>query len=271
MHFPNPLSSPPYPLWFSAEKMRQSRSSGYTLSACFKIVCVVISAYRFDICSLTHLIWVDIALLLCFGGLCYVNDWGVRSQTFFRTILVIPIHTLNLSAQKNSAVHLYVKPYRWHIRWHVLIRWHVIRWHVLMGGSLFTITFPLTPSERSFPFPIILHGMFYSLCLFIHCPSIYSPRYPLHYSLSPHISCTRSLFFTPTITPRSHSPLPFPTIPSTALRSEYPFKFQKWNFQQYSRFTHTPETHQSDQERWLAIINFTTGNHATKVLQTLHK
>ena len=28
--------------------------------------------------------------------------------------------------------------------------------------------------------------------------------------------------------------LPFPTIPSTALRSEHPFKFQKWNFQQYS-------------------------------------
>ena len=27
--------------------------------------------------------------------------------------------------------------------------------------------------------------------------------------------------------------LSFPTIPSTALRSEYPFKFQKWNFQQY--------------------------------------
>ena len=44
-----------------------------------------------------------------------------------------------------------------------------------MGGSSFTITFPLTPSERSLPFPrIILHGMFCSSCLLIHRPSIYT-------------------------------------------------------------------------------------------------
>ena len=33
--------------------------------------------------------------------------------------------------------------------------------------------------------------------------------------------------------------LSFPAIPSTALRSEYSFKFQKWNFQQYALF-HDP-------------------------------
>ena len=56
-----------------------------------------------------------------------------------------------------------------------------------MGGSSFMITFPLTPSERSLPLPIISHGIFCSLCLLIYQPPIYSPPCPLHYS-PPHMN-----------------------------------------------------------------------------------
>ena len=120
-----------------------------------------------------------------------------------------------------------------------------------MGGLSFTITFSITPSERSLPFPIFLHGMFCFLYLFIHRPSIYSLPYPLRHSISPRVN-TLPVF--------SHllklhvylrfpiPPLSSPAIPCTALRSEYPLKFKKWNFQQekhvlkpfqYLRLRHT--------------------------------
>ena len=54
-----------------------------------------------------------------------------------------------------------------------------------MGGSLFMITFPLTPSERSLPLPHYL--TWYILFLLIYQPPIYSPPCPLHYS-PPHMN-----------------------------------------------------------------------------------
>ena len=91
-----------------------------------------------------------------------------------------------------------------------------------MDGSLFTITFP---------FPCFKYRMFCSFAfLFTVRQSIH-----LHILFIIHFltAQTRSLCFTPTTTPRdTHSfhvylrfPVPppsFPTIPSTALRSEYP-------------------------------------------------
>ena len=57
-----------------------------------------------------------------------------------------------------------------------------------VGGSSFAITFPLTPSKHSLPFPIISHSIFCSLCLLIYRPLIYSSPYPLHHSPSPHMN-----------------------------------------------------------------------------------
>ena len=85
----------------------------------------------------------------------------------------------------------------------------------------------------------------YSVC-FVPCAFLVIVRPSIHlyilfviHFLPEH---TRFLCFTPTTTscdthsfhmyfPFPISPLPFPTIPSTALRSEYPLKFQKWNCQ----------------------------------------
>ena len=119
-------------------------------------------------------------------------------------------------------------------------------------GGLFTITFSITPSERSLPFPIFLHVMFCSLYLNF----LFTVRQSIHLHTSSSFN----------FSPRKHAPcfshllklhvylrfpiplLSSPATPCTALRSEYPFKFKKWNFQQekhmlkpfqYLRLRHT--------------------------------
>ena len=107
-----------------------------------------------------------------------------------------------------------------------------------MGGSLFTITFPTNTLRALLP----PRPFSYTVC-FVPCAFLFTARQSIPF----HI-----LFIIFIFTPRKRAPcfshllelhvyllfpihlLPFPTIPSTALRSEYPFKFQKWNFLQYS-------------------------------------
>ena len=80
-----------------------------------------------------------------------------------------------------------------------------------MGGSLFTITFPLTPLERSSPFPVLPYVLF--LVPFSYRPSIHSSPYPLYYSFSP--SRMRSLCFTPSTDSMWYTfAFPFPLSPS---------------------------------------------------------
>ena len=91
----------------------------------------------------------------------------------------------------------------------------------------------------SLPFPIFVYCMFCSLRLFIHRPSIHSSPYLSSlfiFSPRKRAPCCSHLLELQVFLRFPIYPLPFPTIPSTALRSEYPFKFQKWNFQQYRLF-----------------------------------
>ena len=89
----------------------------------------------------------------------------------------------------------------------------------------------------------------YTVC-FVSCACLVTVRQCIHLYILFIIlflsAQTRFLCFTPTTTPCDTNsfhvylrfpipPLPFPTIPSTALRSEYPLKFQKWNLQQCKR------------------------------------
>ena len=78
-----------------------------------------------------------------------------------------------------------------------------------------------------------MYGLFCSFTSVFTASNLLSP-YSLHYSPSPHIGAIRD-FHTQLNSTRFFA-LPFRIIPSTSLRSEYPFKFQKWNFQTISLF-----------------------------------
>ena len=109
-----------------------------------------------------------------------------------------------------------------------------------MGGSPHAITFPLFTSERSLPLPIVLYGLFCSFTSEFTAYNLLSP-YFVHYSPSPHIGAIRDLHTQLNSTRLFALPFPShpPMIPSTALRSEYPFKFQKWNYKQSCSLTYS--------------------------------
>ena len=98
--------------------------------------------------------------------------------------------------------------------------------HQLRSHSHFYLRALSPPPHFPIRFTLFLYLRIYR---FKSAISIF-PSFNIH--LQPTLA--PSVIFTPTWIPHisstCHSPSHPPTIPSTALRCEYPFKFQKWNF-----------------------------------------